>query len=94
MDIDTAIEVNDNDLWLSKKGFEADIEFMKKYIMLSDLDDEVKKEKLSLNLTYLAQKYDLEHNKDFVMKSPYSLVYHEMGHIQHQNNFCKYPEKF
>ena len=88
-DDNTLIEMNDNDLWFNKKCFEEDIKFMKKYIINSNLPPEEEKEKLSSNLTILSQEYDMKHNHDFVIKSPFSLVYHEMGHIQHQNNIGK-----
>ena len=83
---DTMIEVDGNKLLFSKRCFDEYIDFVKKEILNSDLTPEEKEEKLSLNLTYLSQLYDTRYDGEFVMKSPYSLVYHEMGHIQHKNN--------
>ena len=83
---DTMIEADGYKLLFSKRCFDEDIDFMKKEILNSDLTPEEKEKKLSLNLTYLSQLYHTRCDGEFVMKAPYSLVYHEMGHIQHKSN--------
>lgn len=89
LDDDTAIEINENKLHFSKKSFDDDIKFIKKYILALNLPEDEEKKKLSSNLTYLCQQCDMRLDGEFVLKSPYSLVYHEMGHIQHRNNLGK-----